>query len=121
MMRKICLVFVFIMLNLTGFSQNSDAEKFKREEFSKENTEQIIDKNTSALSTDSINLIIDRINNINNHIKAIDTKVDYVNSNPVKKEKAEKEGWFNDMQKIKEELIMERTSLKSKLSQTTIK
>lgn len=65
--------------------------------------------------------IINRINNIDAHIKAIDTKVAYINSDQTKKEKAEKDGWFTDMQRIKEELIMERTLLMSKLPQTQIK
>lgn len=82
-------------------------------------------RGNSVESVDSLLItstsIINRINNIDAHIKAIDTKVAYISSDQAKKEKAEKDDWFNDMQRIKEELKMERTLLESKLPQTQIK
>ncbi len=45
------------------------------------------------------------------HIKAIDTKVASVNSDPAKRAKAEAEGWFAQMNSTKESLLIERKEI----------
>lgn len=109
------------LLKPTVFAQNTDVEKLENKEFSKNKSEQISNKLTSDSLTDSTNLFINRIDNIEAHIKAIDTKVEYISSDQSKKAKAEENGWFTQMQNIKEQLILERILLLSKLSSNIIK
>ena len=53
---------------------------------------------------------------IDNNINAIDQKVAWVNNNPQEKQQAEANGWFDNMEKIKQELITKKSTLQQKLA-----
>jgi hypothetical protein len=52
---------------------------------------------------------------IENHIKAIDFKIENVSSDITKKTKAEKDGWFDQMNKIKFSLLEKKIKLELEL------
>ena len=56
------------------------------------------------------------ISKIDNHIIAIDTKIEFVNNDPTEKALAESNGWFTDMNSIKAELQAKKTELENKLN-----
>ena len=55
------------------------------------------------------------ISRIENHIKAIDIKVEGISSDSSKKIKAENDGWFEQMSKIKVSLTEEKIKLQQEL------
>lgn len=55
------------------------------------------------------------ISRINNHIKAIDFKVENVSSDETKKAKAESDGWFDQMKNTKVSLEQKRIKLEEEL------
>tara|TARA_R100000951_G_scaffold112485_2_gene112906 strand:+ start:223 stop:612 length:390 start_codon:yes stop_codon:yes gene_type:complete len=55
----------------------------------------------------------EKIEAIESHIEAIDTKVAHVNADDELKEKATQENWFDKMQTIREELVTELNELKN--------
>lgn len=112
----ICLIFISNCLLAQNTDAQSKEDKSNSKEFNQKELVKASDENTVPLVADSTDYIINRINNIDTHIKAIDTKVEHVSNDKIKKAKAEKEGWFTDMQKIKNELKLEKTLLESKLS-----
>lgn len=59
---------------------------------------------------------LQRIVNIESHIAAIDYKVNYIESDQTQKEEAIQSGWFDEMARIKSELIEEKKQLNKKLS-----
>lgn len=81
-----------------------------------EPVEPISGKNSSNSSLDT-SAIVSKIAAIESHIKAIDLKVAYVNGDQEQRERAEKMGWFEQMSRIKSELIEEKTSLSNQLNQ----
>lgn len=56
------------------------------------------------------------ITRINNHITAIDFKVENVSTDEKKKVKAEEDGWFEQMKVIRSSLVQERTKLEKELN-----
>lgn len=58
----------------------------------------------------------EEIAKIDNQISAIDTKIEYVKSDPQEKKLAEESGWFTEMEATKEKLRAERTNLEQKLN-----
>lgn len=72
---------------------------------------------STTIPTKDTNAIVTKIAAIESHIKAIDLKVAYVNSDQEQRERAEKMGWFEQMSRIKSELIEEKTSLSHQLNQ----
>lgn len=48
------------------------------------------------------------IKRIQSHISAIDHKVSVVSNDPVEKERAEKDGWFDQMNSIKKDLLVQK-------------
>lgn len=54
----------------------------------------------------------EKIEAIESHIEAIDTKVAHVNADDDLKEKATQDNWFDKMQMIREELVVELNELK---------
>lgn len=73
--------------------------------------------------TDSLveNTVVDtayylrKISNIQNHIDAINTKIQYVNSDLEEKALAEKIGWFIEMDQIKKQLLIQKMELEEKI------
>lgn len=59
---------------------------------------------------------LQRIVNIESHIAAIDYKVNYIESDQTQKEEAIQSGWFDEMARIKSELIEEKNLINKKLS-----
>ena len=59
--------------------------------------------------------LIKKIDGIESHIQAIDKKVEYINSDPERKEKAESEGWFMQMSGTRSKLISEKQGLLNQL------
>ena len=55
------------------------------------------------------------ISRVQNHISAIDHKVSSVSADSLKKQKAEEEGWFDQMSKIRASLVQEQQRLESEL------
>lgn len=55
----------------------------------------------------------EKIEALESHIEAIDKKVDYINADSDLKNKAIQENWFDKMQAIREELVLELSELKS--------
>jgi|SRR5690554_6459990 len=53
---------------------------------------------------------------LDNHLIAIDQKIEYVNSNEEEKNKATQNGWFVDMENTKQRLQNERAELISKIA-----
>lgn len=53
---------------------------------------------------------------IDNHIASINTKIAYVNADPVEKANATASGWFEDMNLYKSKLIAQKELLQSKLT-----
>lgn len=56
------------------------------------------------------------IEKINNHLAAIQIKTDYVNADPAEKAIAESEGWFVDMENVKNQLLQKKAALEIKLN-----
>ena len=56
----------------------------------------------------------EEIDKIDTNIAAIDQKVAHVNANPQEKQNAEANGWFQDMENIKSELLVKKTALLEK-------
>jgi hypothetical protein len=56
------------------------------------------------------------ITRINNHILAIDFKVENVSADEKKKVKAEEDGWFEQMKVIRSSLVQDRTKLEEELN-----
>jgi len=58
----------------------------------------------------------EEIAKIDNNIAAIDQKVALVNADPQEKLSAEANGWFQDMENIKNDLLIKKTTLQEKLA-----
>lgn len=58
---------------------------------------------------------LNEIIRINNHIEAINTKIESVNSDKKLKSEAKKSDWFDDMERIKNELEIEKLNIQNKL------
>ena len=59
--------------------------------------------------------LIKEIARVDNHIKAIDFKVENISSDPTKKSKAEQDGWFKQMNDIKVSLQTRKGKLEEEL------
>lgn len=53
----------------------------------------------------------EEIAKVDAHIEAIDAKITHVNADPTEKAKAEQDGWFQQMDQIKQELNQRRATL----------
>lgn len=53
---------------------------------------------------------------LDNHISAIDEKINFVNNNEEEKKIAEESNWFENMAKIRSELVQKRLEIQDKLS-----
>lgn len=69
---------------------------------------------TQMASTDT-NAIHAKIAAIDSHIHAIDIKVAHVSSDQDQRERAQKMGWFDQMEKTRKELTLEKMELENKL------
>jgi len=57
--------------------------------------------------------ILKQISQIDSHLSAIETKRNYVLSDPAEKALANEQGWFEDMKKIEKSLLKKRKELKA--------
>lgn len=64
-----------------------------------------------SLSAEQKQEVQKRISQIDSHLNSIEIKWDYILEHPEEKEIAEEKGWFNDMNRIKNELIEEKKRL----------
>ena len=55
--------------------------------------------------------VLKQIGQIESHLSAIQTKREYILSNPQEKALAEEQGWFETMEKVKGELIAKKKKL----------
>jgi hypothetical protein len=69
---------------------------------------------TQIMSTDTIS-IQSRIAAIDSHIQAIDIKVSYVSGDQEQRDRAKKIGWFDQMEKNRKELSLEKLKLEDML------
>lgn len=58
----------------------------------------------------------EEIAKIDGNILAINQKIVLVNADPQEKQLAEANGWFQDMDKIKNDLLLKKTNLQEKLA-----
>lgn len=117
---------VLLLISLSSFEQNSNKEKFnntkikpiKQTTSESNSTEQrtvnkrasktlIIGQRRKVFST------YEKIEAVESHIRAIDTKVIYINSDHNLRKKAIQENWFDEMKATREELVIELNELKS--------
>lgn len=61
------------------------------------------------------NYFLNEIKRIQSHISAIDHKVSVVSNDPVEKERAEKDAWFDQMARIRLALVDEQRNLEKEL------
>ncbi|MDG0973219.1 MAG: hypothetical protein P8O07_03590 [Crocinitomicaceae bacterium] len=73
-------------------------------------------KVTNVNSMNTKEACLNRIAKIDSQIEAIDTKVNYIESDQTQKEEAINKGWFREMSRIKAELVEEKSHLTKKLS-----
>lgn len=73
-------------------------------------------KVTNVNSMNTKEACLNRIAKIDSQIEAIDTKVNYIESDQTQKEEAINKGWFREMSRIKAELVEEKSQLTKKLS-----
>lgn len=115
-MKIIFITTLSFLFCLNSYSQiDTKSTKQINSDVSKQ-TEKSSLKMQNSTVIDSTSFYVNRLENIKSHIKAIDTKVDYINSNQEKKEVAEQNGWFKQMYEIKQQLIMEQAKISQKLS-----
>jgi len=55
--------------------------------------------------------ILNQISQIDSHLSAIETKRNYILSNPAEKAIAIEQGWFEDMKKIEKSLLKKKNEL----------
>ena len=55
--------------------------------------------------------ILKQISQINGHLSAIETKRNYILSDPAEKASAQEQGWFEDMKKIEKSLLKKKEKL----------
>jgi hypothetical protein len=115
---------IFLLLSLTSYSQNTTSDSLREikpinQAKTKPNTSQVTTVNEQGIQTISIGerrpvlTSQEKIQILESHIQSIDTKVEYVNSDEDLKQKAIEDSWFENMQVIREELVLELNELQS--------
>ena len=104
MKKKYTLFFVFILLFVCELSaQNSKHLK----------STEPINTNTAPKPTVDEQEVLKQISQIDSHLLAIETKRNYILSNPTEKALAEEHGWFEQMKKIEKSLLKKKDELKA--------
>jgi hypothetical protein len=114
----------FILLSLATYGQNTNNDSLREikpinQAKTKPNTSQVTTVNEQGIQTISIGerrpvlTSQEKIQILESHIQSIDTKVEYVNSDEDLKQKAIEDSWFENMQVIREELVLELNELQS--------
>ncbi|MBI2281220.1 MAG: hypothetical protein HYU68_11100 [Bacteroidetes bacterium] len=109
-----CGLVIFFLLAISFHSTAQDLKKLNDEEQKKteiSTPSPNYHNNNSALDVYEDNDYIVRIKNIDGHIAAIDSKIEYVRNEEKEKIKAEKSGWFEQMERIKQDLLKEKAQL----------
>lgn len=103
------LCFIFILLVNQSYAQESPSR------LSKENIEKPISSAVQTTESSSNSLTADQIKEkielINTHLLAIESKRKWINEDPTRIEEALENDWFNQMISIEKGLIMERDEL----------
>lgn len=108
-----CGLIIFFLLAISFHSTAQGLKKLNDEEQKKTeiSTPSPSYHNNSTLDVHEDNDYIVRIKNIDGHIAAIDSKIEYVRNEEKEKIKAEKSGWFEQMERIKQDLLKEKAQL----------
>lgn len=116
-MKKIMFIIVFLGGSIVSFSQEKSVQSLKAKEVKKNTPEEIKSSQTIHTSVSIGEKKEEPKKDIlywQNYILAIESKIESVNSDPNEKKKAEKNGWFLEMQtnidKAKEEIIKLETN-----------
>lgn len=85
-------------------------------ELSAQNVSSLQSKNQSNVNTATKPVvdeqdILKQISQINEHLSAIETKRNYILSDPAEKSSAQEQGWFEDMKKIEKSLLKKKEKL----------
>lgn len=108
-LASVVLCFVFIVLVNQANAQESPSR------LSKGKIEKTISCSVQAKESSSNSLsdeqIKERIDIINTHLLAIESKRKWINEDPKRIEEAKENDWFNQMSSIEKGLIMERDEL----------
>ncbi len=112
------LTFTILSFCFVGcyYSQQSEAKAIKKNVVLINNEAvQPISGTTPQIAFTDNNALKARIAAIDSHVHAIDIKVKYVSSDQDQRERAQKMGWFDQMEKTKKELTIEKMELENKL------
>jgi hypothetical protein len=115
---KTLSLLVFTLFSLTSFGQNSINDSL-REIKTEPHSNQVTTFNKKGVQTISVGkrrpvqTAQDKIEAIQSHIQAIDTKVEYINSVEELRQKAIKDSWFENMETIRKELVQELNELQN--------
>ena len=102
MKKKYTLFFVFLLFFMCELSaQNSKSLK----------SIEPINTNTAPKPSVNEQEVLKQISQIDSHLSAIETKRNYVLSDPVEKALATEQGWFEEMEKIEKSLLKKKDEL----------
>jgi len=116
-MKKMMFVIAYLGASIVSFSQEKSVQSLKIKEVNKSTPEELNSSQTIHASVSVGEKKEDPKKDIlywENYILAIESKIESVNADPNEKKKAEKNGWFIEMQtnidKAKEEIIKLETN-----------
>lgn len=129
-MKKISTFFLFVSIGVNLNAQENIQEKITAAPQPKAvaaNEEVKIEKSINKSTTISIRAgesqvthndayYLNKIEKIDNQISAINTKISLVNSDPTEKANATSSGWFDDMERIKSELEVQKSDVQNHLN-----
>ena len=129
-MKKISTFFLFVSIGVNLNAQENIQEKITTAPQPKAavaNEEVKIEKSINKSTTISIRAgesqvthdeayYLDKIDKIDSQISAINTKISFVNSDPTEKANATSSGWFDDMERIKSELEVQKSDIQNHLN-----
>lgn len=115
---------VFFLLSLTSYGQNTSNDSLREVKTIKQvktepHTNQVTTFNKKGVQTISVGkrrpvlTSQEKIEAIESHIQSIDTKIEYINSVEDLKQKAIKDSWFENMEAIRKELVLELNELQN--------
>ena len=78
---------------------------------------QVEEMQVQSLKTEVVDTvdILQKITQIDDHINAINIKINYINNDPTEKALAESTGWFDQMNQIKSDLEERKVLLQAKI------
>jgi hypothetical protein len=129
-MKNISTFFLFLSIGVNLNAQENIQEKITVAPHPKAvaaNEEVKIEKSVNKSTTISIRAgesqvthddayYLNKIEKIDNQISAINTKISFINSDPTEKANATSSGWFDDMERIKSELEVQKSDIQNHLN-----